>query len=107
MLEGGISHPLQLTTGLVVNSFVITSPTLAGERMLLIPKISILSEQNFFCMTDEPSYGREGDRFRMMIEPSYRRERVNLPFDTRTQFNTIFIRVNRGEVCTSRWFHGC
>ena len=27
------------------NSFVITSPTLAGERMLLIPKVSILSEQ--------------------------------------------------------------
>ena len=43
---GGVSHPLQLTTGLVVNSFVITSPTLAGERMLLIPKVSILSEQN-------------------------------------------------------------
>ena len=34
---GGVSHPLQLTTGLVVNSFVITSPTLPGERMLLIP----------------------------------------------------------------------
>ena len=34
---GGVSHPLQLTTGLVINSFVITSPTLAGERMLLIP----------------------------------------------------------------------
>ena len=48
MLGGGggfVSHPLQLTTGLVVNSFVITSPTLAGERMLLIPKVSILSEQ--------------------------------------------------------------
>ena len=42
---GGVSHPLQLTTGLVVNSFIITSPTLAGERMLLIPKVSILSEQ--------------------------------------------------------------
>ena len=42
---GGVSHPLQLTTGLVVNSFVITSPTLADERMLLIPKVSILSEQ--------------------------------------------------------------
>ena len=26
-------------------SFIITSPTLAGERMLLIPKVSILSEQ--------------------------------------------------------------
>ena len=43
--EGGLPHPLQLTTGLVVNSLVITSPTLAGERMLLIPKVSILSEQ--------------------------------------------------------------
>ena len=41
----GVSHPLQLTTGLVVNSFVMASPTLAGERMLLIPKVSILSEQ--------------------------------------------------------------
>ena len=43
---GGVSHPLQLTTGLVVNSFIITNPTLAGERMFLIPKVSILSEQN-------------------------------------------------------------
>ena len=43
---GGASpHPLQLTTGLVINSSVTTSPTLAGERMLLIPKVSILSEQ--------------------------------------------------------------
>ena len=42
---GGVSLPLQLTTGLVVNSFITTSPTLAGERMLLIPKVSILSEQ--------------------------------------------------------------
>ena len=36
-----VSHPLQLTTGLVINSSVTTSPTLAGERMLLIPKVSI------------------------------------------------------------------
>ena len=44
--RGGVSPtPLQLTTGLVVNSFVIISPTLAGEHMLLIPKVSILSEQ--------------------------------------------------------------
>ena len=42
---GGVSHPLQRTTGLVINSSVTTSPTLAGERMLLIPKVSILSEQ--------------------------------------------------------------
>ena len=38
---GGISHPLQLTTGLVINSSVTISPTLAGERMLLIPWWSI------------------------------------------------------------------
>ena len=42
---GGGFHPLQLTTGLVINSSVTTSPTLAGEHMLLIPKVSILSEQ--------------------------------------------------------------
>ena len=45
MLGGGGSHPLQLTTGLVVHSFIITNPTLAGECMLLIPKVSILLEQ--------------------------------------------------------------
>ena len=46
MLGGGegVSHPLQLTTGLVIKS-VTTSSTLAGERMLFIPKVSILSEQ--------------------------------------------------------------
>ena len=44
---GDVTHPLQLTTGLVINSFVTTSPTLAGEHMLLIPKVSILSEQMF------------------------------------------------------------
>ena len=44
-MGGGVSHPPpQLTTGLVLKS-VTTSPTLAGERMLLIPKVSILSEQ--------------------------------------------------------------
>ena len=50
MLCGGavVSHPLQLTTGLVINSSVTTSPTLAGEHMLLIPKVSILSEQFTF-----------------------------------------------------------
>ena len=42
---GGLPPPLQLTTGLVINSSVTTSPTLAGEHMLLIPKVSILSEQ--------------------------------------------------------------
>ena len=42
---GGVSHPLQVTTGLVINISVTTSPTLAGERMLFIPKVSILSEK--------------------------------------------------------------
>ena len=45
---GDVSHPLQLTTGLVINSSVKTSPTLAGERMLLIPKVSIM--RNVFCL---------------------------------------------------------
>ena len=45
MVWGGVSHPLQLTTGLVLNSFIMTNPTLAGELMFLIPKVSILSEQ--------------------------------------------------------------
>ena len=42
---GGVSHPSQLTTGLVIKS-VTTSPTLAGERMLFILQVSILTEQN-------------------------------------------------------------
>ena len=42
---GGVSHPLQLTTGLVIKS-ITTSPTLAGERMLFILQVSILSEQS-------------------------------------------------------------
>ena len=41
---GGVFHPSQLTTGLVIKS-VTTSPTLAGERMLFILQVSILSEQ--------------------------------------------------------------
>ena len=48
MLGGGVSHPLQLTTGLVIKS-ITTSPTLAGERMLFILQVSILSEQKVFC----------------------------------------------------------
>ena len=44
---GGVSHPSQLTIGLVIKS-VTTSPTLAGERMLFILQVSILSEQTFF-----------------------------------------------------------
>ena len=46
---GGVSHPSQLTTGLVIKS-VTTSPTLAGERMLFILQVSILSEQITFCI---------------------------------------------------------
>ena len=49
MLGGGVSHPSQLTTGLVIKS-VTTSPTLAGERMLFILQVSILSEQIFFSL---------------------------------------------------------
>ena len=48
MLGGGVSHPSQLTTGLVIKS-VTTSPTLAGERMLFILQVSILSEQLEIC----------------------------------------------------------
>ena len=44
MLGGGVSHPLQLTTRLVIKS-VTTSPTLAGEHILFILQVSILSEQ--------------------------------------------------------------
>ena len=47
VLGGGVSHPSQLTTGLVIKS-VTTSPTLAGERMLFILQVSILSEQKSF-----------------------------------------------------------
>ena len=47
---GGVSHPSQLTTGLVIKS-VTTSPTLAGERMLFILQVSILSEQLTICDT--------------------------------------------------------
>ena len=42
---GGVSHPLQLITRLVIKS-VTTSPTLAGEHMLFILQVSILSEQS-------------------------------------------------------------
>ena len=46
---GGVSHPSQLTTGLVIKS-VTTSPTLAGERMLFILQVSILSEQTYLSI---------------------------------------------------------
>ena len=50
---GGVSHPSQLTTGLVIKS-VTTSPTLAGERMLFILQVSILSEQTKFTAPPPP-----------------------------------------------------
>ena len=49
---GGVSHPSQLTTGLVIKS-VTTSPTLAGERMLFILQVSILSEQRLNCNNND------------------------------------------------------
>ena len=53
---GGVSHPLQLITGLVIKS-VTTSPTLAGERMLFILQVSILSEQTQIFITPRGSEG--------------------------------------------------
>ena len=50
---GGVSHPFQLTTGLVIKS-VTTSPTLAGEHMLFILQVSILSEQTPVTLTPTP-----------------------------------------------------
>ena len=49
---GGVSHPSQLTTGLVIKS-VTTSPTLAGERMLFILQVSILSEQKYIYVFEK------------------------------------------------------
>ena len=37
-------------------SFIITSPTLAGKRMLLIPKVSILSEQIYSFVNQDQIY---------------------------------------------------
>ena len=60
---GGVSHPSQLTTGLVIKS-VTTSPTLAGERMLFILQVSILSEQTdrFSILCFPKSEGRHHRR---------------------------------------------
>ena len=73
MLGGGVSHPSQLTTGLVIKS-VTTSPTLAGERMLFILQVSILSEQTDRFMTESqhPSAQASGARRRLRstIPPS-------------------------------------
>ena len=53
---GGVSHPSQLTTGLVIKS-VTTSPTLAGDRMLFILQVSILSEQTIsYINPDKENY---------------------------------------------------
>ena len=53
---GGVSHPSQLTTGLVIKS-VTTSPTLAGERMLFILQVSILSEQQRYFHASRMALG--------------------------------------------------
>ena len=58
VLGGGVSHPSQLTTGLVIKS-VTTSPTLAGERMLFILQVSILSEQKKLLYLAENWAGTE------------------------------------------------
>ena len=57
---GGVSHPSQLTTGLVIKS-VTTSPTLAGERMLFILQVSILSEQMIVSEKGRDHPGRAVD----------------------------------------------
>ena len=65
MLGGGaVSHPLQRTTGLVIKS-VTTSPTLAGDRMLFILQVSILSEQIYIMHllpSDELAVFMKGER---------------------------------------------
>ena len=70
---GGVSHPSQLTTGLVIKS-VTTSPTLAGERMLFILQVSILSEQtdSFVTESQHPRAQASGARRRLRstIPPS-------------------------------------
>ena len=50
---GGFPHPLQLTTGLVVNSFIITNPTLAGASYSLVSirKNVFWLKQNFMIAT--------------------------------------------------------
>ena len=63
MLGGGVSHPSQLTTGLVIKS-VTTSPTLAGERMLFILQVSILSEQ--LMKLDMELSSRISEKFRKL-----------------------------------------
>ena len=65
VLEGGVSHPSQLTTGLVIKS-VTTSPTLAGERMLFILQVSILSEQtgNLGTINDRSTHKSKKRRHR-------------------------------------------
>ena len=56
-------------------SFIITNPTLAGERMLLILKVSILSEQT------NASYMTCLERHLMMVElPSSLRHLYGVPF---------------------------
>ena len=44
----------------------------------------------YFWMTVVPSYGREGDGFRMTVEPSNRRERVNLALTSTRRINQTY-----------------
>ena len=62
---GGVSYPSQLTTGLVIKS-VTTSPTLAGERMLFILQVSILSEQHDVLTRVNPLFVKH-----FLAKPSY------------------------------------
>ena len=76
MLGGGVSHPSQLTTGLVIKS-VTTSPTLAGERMLFILQVSILSEQMRFARRLQgPKRERESQ-----TTPAWKHEREKRTMD--------------------------
>ena len=67
MLGGGVSHPSQLTTGLVIKS-VTTSPTLAGEprayAFYSAGKYSVGTNYNFisiaYCCTTILSTGTFG-----------------------------------------------
>ena len=67
---GGVSHPSQLTTGLVIKS-VTTSPTLAGERMLFILQVSILSEQMCFSYRKTPFIDRLLTSFDMILRTRF------------------------------------
>ena len=76
---GVVSHPLQLTTGLVINNSVTTSPTLAGERMLLILKVSILSEQMIIISTLTPKGKQEEVMLSLLLFVRYKPVHFRMP----------------------------